>query len=171
MLVRIPLPSVILLPCFKYNPLPREPNPLPLYGLKYNPSPSVSILAIIPPLLRYNPLPNNLLTPVDANPERAPVAKAGTAFFATPNNAGATARPTPANTGNKAPKNPPCVLTLCFNCLLLILIVKPFPCSLAFSNLFICALVKNMVWSPSKSSAPIFILVAAQLAFIACRSF
>ena len=32
MLVRIPLPSVILLPCFKYNPLPREPNPLPLYG-------------------------------------------------------------------------------------------------------------------------------------------
>ena len=81
MLVSIPLPSVILLPCFKYNPLPREPNPLPLYGLKYNPSPSVSILAIIPPFLRYNPLPNNLLTPVDANPERAPVAKAGTAFL------------------------------------------------------------------------------------------
>ena len=37
MLVSIPLPSVILLPCFKYNPLPREPNPLPLYGLKYTP--------------------------------------------------------------------------------------------------------------------------------------
>ena len=144
MLVSIPLPSVILLPCFKYNPLPREPNPLPLYGLKYTPWPSVSTCAIIPPFLRYNPLPNNLLTPVDDNPERAPVAKAGTAFFATPNNAGATIRPTPANIGNKAPKNPPC-LTLCFNCLLLILIVNPFHRPLAFSNLFICALVKNIV--------------------------
>ena len=49
--------------------------------------------------------------------------------------------------------------------------VNPFPRPLAFSNLFICALVKNIVWSPSKSLAPIFILVAAQLAFIDCRNF
>ena len=71
-----------------------------------------STCAIIPPFLRYNPLPNNLLTPVDAKPERAPVAKAGTAFFAKPNNAGPAKR---AAVPNKAPKNPPCVLILCFN--------------------------------------------------------
>ena len=81
MLVSIPLPSVILLPCFKYNPLPREPNPLPLYGLKYTPWPSVSTCAIIPPFLRYNPLPNNLLTPVDANPERHRLLKLGPPFL------------------------------------------------------------------------------------------
>ena len=119
MLVRIPLPSVIFLPCFKYNPLPREAKPLPLYGLKYNPSPSVSSWATIPPLLRYKPLPNNLLTPVDANPEGAPVARCGSAFFATPNNAGATILPTAPFAGNRAPKNPlvflHCVLIVCYS--------------------------------------------------------
>ena len=130
--VRKPRPSVILFPYFKYNPSPRRPNPLPLYGFKYNPSPSVSTRAIIPPFLRYNPLPNNLLTPVDAKPERAQVAKCGIAFFVKPINIGPATR---AAVPNNAPKNPPSVFVLCFNCLLLILIVKPFPWFLAFCNL------------------------------------